>query len=298
MRCRECGSEMADGSQFCVRCGAPAAEQPSVSAGPAAHGRGTSVETAPAMGTGPPSARAGEPVTGPGPQVAPAQQPAGAGSGGSRLRQVLLSLVPIVSLGFLSFVPFLYIALTRRRRQDWLVCAGYAAVVIVTVILVGAAPPTGWANALGGFLILLLMGVGAVHSFVALRPGGPAQAARARRAGSGQPDQHAVLQAAKDRMRQRAEARKLAGDNPVLARDLKIGRPDLERSYDDGGLVDVNHVGADILVRYLDLSPGEAEAVIAARGELGRFSSCPEVLAYANLPPDRLDGVSDLMIFG
>lgn len=193
----------------------------------------------------------------------------------------------------------LYIALTRRRRQDWLVCAGYAAAVIAGVILVGTGPPDGSSADLAGGLILLLMGVAATHSFVALRPGGAlAQAATARRAGFGQPDQHAAVQAAKDRMRMRAQARKLAEDNPALARDLKIGRPDLDRSYDDGGLVDVNHVGAEVLVRYLDLSPAEAEAMIAARDQLGRFSSCPEVSAYANLPPDRLDSVSDLMVFG
>ena len=239
----------------------------------------------------------GASVVVPGPHVTPAQQPAGAGSGGSRARQILLSLVPIVSVGFLSFVPFLYIALTRRKWQDWLVCAGYGAAVIVAVILTG--PPDGSTTDMAGSLILLLMGLAATHSFVALRPGGAlAQAAMARRAGSVQPDQHAALQAAKDRMRQRTQARKLAEDNPALARDLKIGRPDLERNYDDGGLVDVNHVGADILARYLDLSPVEAEAIIAARDELGRFSSCPEVSTYANLRPSRLDGVTDLMIFG
>ena len=235
----------------------------------------------------------------PTPHLTPAQRSAGTGSGGSRARQILLSLVPIVSVGFLSFVPFLYIALRRRRRRDWLVCAGYAAAVIAAVILVGAGPADGSAADTGGGLILLLMGAAATHSFVALRPGGAlAQAAGARGAGSVQPDQHAVLQAAKDRMRQRAQARKLAGDNPALARDLKIGRPDLDRSYDDGGLVDVNHAGAEVLVRYLDLSPAEAEAIIAARDELGRFSSCPEVSTYANLHPNRLDSISDLMIFG
>jgi hypothetical protein len=42
----------------------------------------------------------------------------------------------------------------------------------------------------------------------------------------------------------------------------------------------------------------ETAAVIAARAKLGRFSSAAEVSTYAPLPPDRLDGVSDLMIFG
>jgi hypothetical protein len=239
-------------------------------------------------------------VTEPVPYAASPQQSAGAGSGRSRARQLLLSLVPVVSLGFLAFVPFLYIALVRRRRRDWLVCAGYVSAVIVMVILVSVAG-SGSATDLAGGLILLLMGLGATHSFVALRPaagvGAPAQSAVAQPR-SGRPDQRAVLHAAKVRMHQRAEARKLFEDNPALARDLKIGRPDLHRSYDDGGLVDVNHVGADILVRCLDLRPAEAEAIVAARGQLGRFTGCPEVSTYANLPPDRLDGISDLMIFG
>lgn len=93
-------------------------------------------------------------------------------------------------------------------------------------------------------------------------------------------------------------ARKLAQDNPILARDLKIGRPDLPRSYDDGGLVDVNDVPGPALVGCLGLSQAEAEAVIAARGQLGRFSSCAEISAYASLRPDRLDDISDLIIFG
>jgi DNA uptake protein ComE-like DNA-binding protein len=254
-------------------------------------------------------------VTAPGPNAAPPRQSAGAGPAGSRARQILLSLVPIVSVGFLSFVPFLYIALVRRRRQDWLVCASYVGAVIATVILISIGPSGSAAATVGGGLILLLMGLGATHSLVALRPGAgvgsPTQAILAQpglaqpglaqpglaQPGLAQPDQRAVLNAAKARIHQRAEARKLAGDNPVLARDLKIGRPDLQRSYDDGGLVDVNHVGADVMVRYLDLSPAEAEAIVAARGQLGRFASCSEVSTYANLRPDRLDAISDLIIF-
>ena len=52
-------------------------------------------------------------------------------------------------------------------------------------------------------------------------------------------------------MRLRREARRLQQDNPVLAQELKIGRPDLPRGYDDGGLVDVNHVPAAILASHL-----------------------------------------------
>jgi hypothetical protein len=45
-------------------------------------------------------------------------------------------------------------------------------------------------------------------------------------------------------MHRRRQARELAKRNPVLARDLNIGRPDVPHDYNDGGLVDVNQVPA------------------------------------------------------
>jgi hypothetical protein len=35
---------------------------------------------------------------------------------------------------------------------------------------------------------------------------------------------------------------------PVLARELRIGRPDVPRQFDDGGLVDLNHAPVPVLV--------------------------------------------------
>src|SRR6266700_4115871 len=55
------------------------------------------------------------------------------------------------------------------------------------------------------------------------------------------------------RSRRRSQARQIARANRVLARELRIGRPDLPREYDDGGLVDVNHVPGDILTSCLGL---------------------------------------------
>ena len=84
----------------------------------------------------------------------------------------------------------------------------------------------------------------------------------------------------------------------MLAQELKIGRPDLPRDYDDGGLVDVNHLPAVVLASRLGLAPAEVTAVTAARDQIGRFSSIDELSAYANLPPDRLDGLRDWLLFG
>jgi hypothetical protein len=99
-------------------------------------------------------------------------------------------------------------------------------------------------------------------------------------------------------MERRREAREIARKDPALGRELRIGRPDLAREYDDGGLVDVNHVPGEILQSQLGLSAGETSAVLDARAKLGSFTSPDEVTAYAPLPPDRLDAVRDWMIFG
>jgi DNA uptake protein ComE-like DNA-binding protein len=111
-----------------------------------------------------------------------------------------------------------------------------------------------------------------------------------------QNNQAAVAQA-RDRIERRKQARHLLATDPALARDLMIGRPDLSRQYDDGGLVDVNHVPGAVLVSGLGLAPGEVTDVLAARDRLGRFSSADELCAYTQLSPERVDELRDLMIF-
>jgi len=79
---------------------------------------------------------------------------------------------------------------------------------------------------------------------------------------------------------------------------LRIGRPDLPREYDDGGLVDLNNVSPEVLVSSLGLTAPEVTGVMAARQQLGGFSSAEELSAYAELPPDRVDDIRDLIWFG
>lgn len=236
-------------------------------------------------------------MTAPGPYPLPPPRPVGAGSGG-RGRQILLSLIPLFSGGIFAFVPFLYLALVRRQRRDWLICAGYVVAVIITGVAFTALPHKAGQN-FAGALAALLTGVATVHSFVALRPGTMASVRAQQQVGQQtEASQQLALQAARNRIHQRAEVRKLVADNPALARELRVGRPDLPRNFDDGGLVDVNHVGPEVLAWHLSLSPAEAQAVVAARDQLGRFTSCAEMSTYASLHPDRLDSVTDLIYFG
>jgi hypothetical protein len=213
------------------------------------------------------------------------------------LRQVWWTSVPVWSIGFLSFVPFLALAVIQRRRRDWAVFAAYLAATVAMIVAVGSVnSSSGPGAAVGGFVVALA-GCAAAHAFVLFRPSrdlaplGPSVGLSTR-----QRNQVAVAQA-RDRIERRKDARHLVRTNPDLAKDLRIGRPDLPRDYDDGGLVDVNHVPSAILAGQLGLTPKEVTDVMAARDKLGRFASADELCAYTELPPDRVDELRDLMIF-
>jgi hypothetical protein len=218
-------------------------------------------------------------------------------------RQLAWASVPVWSIGFLSFVPFGAYALSTRRPRDWAVFAGYLAATIAMIVALSVVSTNSGADgALGGFIIALA-GCAAVHAAVLYRPGrGPRPLAPGAPPGATglspeQRNRESVAQA-RSRIERRAQARRLAETNPALARELRIGRPDLIRNYDDGGLVDVNHMPGPALAHLLGLAPAEAADVLGARDRIGRFTSADELCAYTSLTPDRVDELRDLMLFG
>jgi hypothetical protein len=219
-------------------------------------------------------------------------------------RQIWWTTVPIWSIGFLSFVPFLTYALIRRRKRDWAVFAGYLAATVAMIVALGSVRSgSGADTALGGFIVALA-GCAAAHACVLFRPSAglapllgtsaaptpPLELARRQR-------NRAALAEAQGAIERRKDARRLAATDPDLARELMIGRPDLTREYDDGGLVDVNHVPGIVLAGNLGLTPDETRDVLAARDKLGRFTSAEELCAYTSLSPGRVDELRDLMTF-
>ena len=221
----------------------------------------------------------------------PASRPLGppqGGAGSGRVRQFAWASVPVLSLSLLAFAPFLALALARRRARDWAVFAGYLVTSIVVAVLMSISGPADAVSATAGTLAMVVMVVGGVHAFIAFRPTPEA---------NGSLTSEQALTAARARMHRRQHARELAEHNPVLARDLRIGRPDVPHEYDDGGLVDVNQVPGQVLAACLGLTPAESAAVAAARDQLGRFSSPEELSVYAQLSPDRVEELRDWMMF-
>ena len=203
-----------------------------------------------------------------------------------RLATIVWALIPLLSLGLLAFVPFAHAAAKLQNRRLWLVAAFYAA---VTVGLFGPLADASNTSDLGAALFTaawfaLIVG-STVHALV-LR----------RRVFSPPVVQPAMAAALADReLRQQAKAI-VAGD-PALARELRIGRPDLPRQFNDGGLIDVNHVPNQVLVERLGLSPAEAARVVEARERLGGFSSAAELCAFAEVPDATIDPVQERLLF-
>ena len=90
---------------------------------------------------------------------------------GSVLRQIGWASVPVWSIGFLAFVPFLAYAVMNRGKRDWAVFAAYLAATIALIVAIGAINPDGDASAAVGGFIIALAGCAAVHAAVLFRPG-------------------------------------------------------------------------------------------------------------------------------
>lgn len=246
---------------------------------------------------------------------ASADQAVSAGRGPLPLRllwQLWWTSVPLWSLGFGAWAPFAWRLLANRRWRDGFALAAYlaAAAAQVTLIAVSSQGPNlfytmweflfvnggvvGGLGALGASIGIVCAYVGAVQALVVFRP-----SAGFRGAALFLPLETRdtiVLRAARHRVRRRRAARRLARRHPARAARLSIGRPDLQRSYDDGGLVDINHAPDRALAEQLGMTQPEIDALHAARQRLRRFSSAEELSAYAQLPAHRVDELRDFVI--
>jgi hypothetical protein len=85
--------------------------------------------------------------------------------------QVGWAWVPIWSISYLAFVPFLRIAIRRRRPRDWAVFAAYLSAVGAGIALAVSGTQGSYAWSIAYLLIPLVAGTAAVH---ALSADGPA----------------------------------------------------------------------------------------------------------------------------
>ncbi|MEU7479948.1 hypothetical protein AB0A63_28420 [Lentzea sp. NPDC042327] len=207
----------------------------------------------------------------------------------------------IASAGLFAAVPFAHAAHRLRRPSLWWWTALYAAAAIVLMIIMPssqgqpAAATTDVRSTIGS--------IGAIALIVAAC----IQLSGIRRDVYGLP--HPVrpsplpqqpwaadpaVAAALALRAKREEARALISRDPALARDLRIGRPDLPRQYDDGGLVDINTAPLPVIAHCCGLDDRAARQIDRARNQRSLpFQSVDELLVFAELDVSLWDLVRE-----
>ncbi len=208
-------------------------------------------------------------------------------------KRFVLAAVPICTLGIGSCVPFAHAAFRWRWPRAGVTAGIYLVLTSVALVMCGLTETGDTAGVIGG-AVLVSSGLIATGHWWALTDSVIEEFSRSPVGTSfGDP----AVQKARERVERRAQARNILTDDPQLARELKIGRTDLTREFDDGGLVDVNRVGAAALARALELSEPTAALIIEKREAVGGFISYEEFCVALDELPERFDDVADLMVF-
>jgi hypothetical protein len=146
----------------------------------------------------------------------------------------------------------------------------------------------GWAN-LAAFLSLLASTVGASAHLFAIRryvwaPVEPRPVAP-KPTRPVVPGQDWVAPALDHAARLRQDARRLAEGDPALAKRSGVGRPDVPRQFDDGGLVDLNHADIEVLQDLPGFNEATARQVRERIESVGPFQSIDEVIVEIGIAP-------------
>ena len=190
--------------------------------------------------------------------------------------------VPLVSLGLGTVPAFLYPALRRRRPGDWISLALYLALTILGLVGTGT---DSFVSDLSAVALLAVWIGGTVHAF----------AIRSRLFATENRYQDAIEMAS--RRRELRSAARVTARDPAMAWELRIGRPDLPRGFDDGGLVDVNHAPPPVLASLPGMTPELVKRVVETRDTISGFSSVEELSSLAELPPSLTDALHEYAIF-
>jgi DNA uptake protein ComE-like DNA-binding protein len=196
-----------------------------------------------------------------------------------RSRWPWLSLLP---LGIGAWAPIL--AGVRARRLVW----------ILLGVLWSAAVAVGWVLAdgsdgeSGGAGALIVVGwVGAIATSFAIRP------AYERQAGSAF---ERAVGSAQDRLEERRRAERLAREQPELARELGVGRPDVPGAS-HAGLVDVNGAPVAVLARLPGIDDALAAEIDRVRIAVDGFSSLEDLGMTLGLDGGLVEDLRGRVVF-
>jgi Helix-hairpin-helix motif len=197
-----------------------------------------------------------------------------------RSRWPYISLIPI---GFGAWAPIY--AGVKAREPKWVALGALWTAMIVVALILSSGHGHGEDGLVGALAIIAWVG-GIATSF-------SIRGAYEQQMGS------PMLRAAEvgeQRLRDREQAQRIARDNPALAREMGIGRPDVAGAA-DAGLVDVNNASVTALLTLTGVDGDVATEIVEAREKVHGFASLEDMGAALDLDGNLVDGLRGAVVF-
>lgn len=200
------------------------------------------------------------------------------------LGQFLWCLIPLASLGSLAFLPAAQ-AWWKARTAGWAITASMLTIISVTIVT-GYAVDSDNSTFLG--MMLFVAWIGGITAAVAGR--GVVFSRDSR------PKVDPAVQGVIDQRERRHTARQIAETDLAMALELGIGHPERGRTYDDGGLVDLNNASPEAVSWVLNWTPDRARTFVAERDKRYGYESLEELAALSVIRPSELDRVAEYIL--
>lgn len=198
-----------------------------------------------------------------------------------RSRWPYISLIP----AFGAWAPIYAGVKAHQRSWTWLGVVWSVIVLIGCVMSSGSSQNSGAGNLAGCLLTVGWVG-GIATSFTIRR-------AYERRMSS---SLLAATKVGEARLHDRAQALQIARENPMLAREIGVGRPD-EPGALDVGVIDVNNASAGALRRLPGVDDALATRIIETRTQTDGFSSIEDLGTVLDLPGNLVEHLRDRVVF-
>ena len=196
------------------------------------------------------------------------------------------AFISLIPLGFGAWAP-IYPGV-KARRPVWVLLGVLWTAIIVAAFAVNATTTSGQHGNNDGAGGLFILGwVGAIATSFIIRP------AYQRQMGSR--FQNAVEEG-EQRLSDQHRALRLAHDNPQLAKEIGVGRPDRHGAA-DAGLVDVNNASVTALLKLPGIDGDLATEICECREKVGGFSSLEDFGATLDVDGGVVDGLRDKVVF-
>lgn len=204
----------------------------------------------------------------------------------------VMIFVPMLTFGLANFVPALW-SITQRRddllfRRKMIIFSIVVGVAGWAGLFVTGTSPTNAAGEVAGAQSDIGITIWFVALIVATVVAVLTRKPKALPAGAAEE---------LARRRQRDEYRRLVNRDVNLARTMGVGRPDLKRNFDDGGLLDLNALSFEALTTFGQMSATEARQVVEARERRGRLSAVEDISAGAELQEPFVMRLKQLAVF-